>query len=43
MGKERTCNRAQKEIENWYVNQFISNIVEGLSKRYQNMGKNVIF
>lgn len=33
MGKERACDRAQQEIENWYVNQLIPAIVEGLSKR----------
>jgi len=33
MGKERACERAQQEIENWYVNQFLPDIVEGLSKR----------
>lgn len=33
MGKERACERAQQEIENWYVNQLVPNIVNGLENR----------
>lgn len=32
MGKERACDKAQQEIENWYVNQFVPDIVNGLEK-----------
>lgn len=33
MGKERACERPQQEVEDWYVNQLLPDIVEGLSKR----------
>ena len=33
MGQERACERAQQEIENWYVNKFVPDIVTGLEKR----------
>ncbi len=33
MGQERACERAQQEIENWYVNTLLPDIVKGLEKR----------
>ena len=41
MGKERACDRAQQEIENWYVNVFLPEVIAGLKKReeYQEEAK----
>ncbi len=33
MGKERACDHAQQEIQNWYVNVFLPEVVAGLKKR----------
>ncbi len=33
IGQERACELAQQEIENWYVNQFLPDIVEGLKEK----------
>ncbi len=33
MGQERACELAQQEIENWYVNQLLPDVVEGLSQK----------
>lgn len=41
IGQERACDRAQWEIEDWYVNRFMPDVVEGLEKRpeYQEEAK----
>lgn len=33
IGKERACNRAQQQIEDWFVNVFLNDIAAGLEKR----------
>lgn len=31
VGQERACEKAQQEIENWYVTKFLPDIIDGLS------------
>lgn len=33
MGKERACERPQQEVENWFVNEFVSDIVNALKDK----------